>query len=226
MKKFLIAPSILSANFACLGEDVQNVIKSGGDMIHFDVMDNYYVPNLTIGPKVLESLRNYNITVPIDVHLMAKSTDRLILDFIRSGADYITIHPESTEHLDHTINLIKDNDCQVGVAFNPATPLCYLDYIIDKIDLILLMSVNPGFSGQNFIKNSLKKIRKVRKLLERKNINIPLQVDGGIKVKNILDIARSGADIFVIGSAIFNSSNYAQTIMNFRKELIKFHNIK
>ncbi|CUR53792.1 Ribulose-phosphate 3-epimerase [Serratia symbiotica] len=220
MKKFLIAPSILSADFARLGKDVSNVLSAGGDIIHFDVMDNHYVPNLSIGPMVCKSLRDYGIIAPIDIHLMVKPVDRIIPDFVKSGATYITFHPESSDNINHTIQLIKDYGCKVGLGFNPNISLISLDYIIDKIDIILLMSVNPGFSGQLFIKNTLRKLRKVRKLIDISGYNIKLAVDGGVKVNNIAEIAISGADTFIIGSEIFNNKNYKKIINNIQNELI------
>ncbi|CAL4325044.1 Ribulose-phosphate 3-epimerase [Buchnera aphidicola (Thelaxes suberi)] len=219
MNKFLIAPSILSADFAQLGKEVKKVLKYGADMIHFDVMDNHYVPNLTIGPLVLSSLRKYGVTAPIDVHLMTIPDEELILNFIRAGADYITIHVESTVHLDKFITLIKQNGCKSGIALNPSTPLCYLDCVMHQIDLVLLMTVNPGLGGQNFITSSLKKIRATHKRLCKENKKILLQVDGGIKLTNITDVALAGANIFVIGSAIFNSNDYDKTINIFKNQL-------
>ncbi|QIZ78515.1 ribulose-phosphate 3-epimerase [Ferrimonas lipolytica] len=219
MTKHLIAPSILSADFARLGEDVAQVLASGADVVHFDVMDNHYVPNLTIGPMVCQALRDYGITAPIDVHLMVKPVDRLIPDFAKAGASIITFHPEASEHLDRTIQLIKDHGCQAGLVFNPATPLHYLDYVMDKLDVILLMSVNPGFGGQSFIPNTLDKTREVRKRIDASGRDIRLEIDGGVKVDNIREIAAAGADMFVAGSAIFNQPDYKAVIDQMRAEL-------
>ena len=214
-----IAPSILSADFAKLGEEVDNVLASGADIVHFDVMDNHYVPNLTIGPLVCDALRNHGVTAPIDVHLMVKPVDRIIPDFAKAGASYITFHPEASEHIDRTVALIKEQGCKAGLVFNPATPLHYLDHIIDQLDMVLLMSVNPGFSGQSFIPSSLEKLRVVRKMIDDKNLNTRLEIDGGVKTDNIRDIASAGADTFVAGSAIFNTENYKSTIDTMRSEL-------
>jgi len=214
-----IAPSILSADFAKLGEEVDNVIVAGADIVHFDVMDNHYVPNLTIGPLVCEALRNHGVTAPIDVHLMIKPVDRIIPDFAKAGASFITFHPEASEHIDRTIGLIKENGCKAGLVFNPATSLHHLEYVIDQLDMILLMSVNPGFGGQSFIASSLEKLRIVRKLIDKKGLSTRLEVDGGVKVDNIREIAEAGADTFVAGSAIFNTENYKLTIDKMRKEL-------
>jgi len=214
-----IAPSILSADFAKLGEEVDNVLVAGADIVHFDVMDNHYVPNLTIGPLVCEALRNHGVTAPIDVHLMVKPVDRIIPDFAKAGASYITFHPEASDHIDRTIGLIKENGCKAGLVFNPATSLHYLEHVIDQLDIILLMSVNPGFGGQSFIASSLEKLKIVRKLIDEKGLSTRLEVDGGVKVDNIQEIAAAGADTFVAGSAIFNTENYKLTIDKMRKEL-------
>jgi ribulose-phosphate 3-epimerase len=214
-----IAPSILSADFAKLGEEVDNVLASGADIVHFDVMDNHYVPNLTIGPLVCDALRSHGVTAPIDVHLMVKPVDRIIPDFAKAGASYITFHPEASEHLDRTVALIKEQGCKAGLVFNPATPLHYLDHVIDQLDMVLLMSVNPGFGGQSFIPSSLEKLRVVRKMIDDKNLSTRLEIDGGVKTDNIKDIASAGADTFVAGSAIFNTDNYKSTIDIMRSEL-------
>lgn len=219
MKPFLIAPSILSADFARLGEDTANVLAAGADVVHFDVMDNHYVPNLTIGPLVLKSLRDYGITAPIDVHLMVKPVDRIIPDFANAGASFITFHPEATDHLDRSLQLIKDHGCKAGLVFNPATPLSYLDYVMDKLDIILLMSVNPGFGGQSFIPGTLDKLRQVRRLIDDSGYDIRLEVDGGVKVENIGAIAEAGADMFVAGSAIFGHPDYRIIIDQMRNEI-------
>ncbi|WP_043530797.1 ribulose-phosphate 3-epimerase [Litchfieldella xinjiangensis] len=203
---FKIAPSILSADFARLGEEVDNVLASGADIVHFDVMDNHYVPNLTIGPMVCKALRQYGVTAPIDVHLMVKPVDRLIGDFLEAGASYITFHPEASEHIDRSLQLIRDGGAKAGLVFNPATPLSYLDYVMDKIDMILLMSVNPGFGGQSFIPGTLDKLREARARIESSGLDIRLEIDGGVKVENIAEIARAGADTFVAGSAIFSAA--------------------
>lgn len=217
MSDYLIAPSILSADFARLGEETRQVLDAGADWVHFDVMDNHYVPNLTIGPLVLEALRNYGITAPIDVHLMVKPVDRIIGDFASAGASIITFHPEASEHVDRSLSLIKEHGCQAGLVLNPATPVNWLEHVMDKLDVVLLMSVNPGFGGQQFIPQTLNKIRQVRTLIEQSGHNIRLEVDGGVKVDNIGEIARAGADTFVAGSAIFNTSDYAKTITNMRQ---------
>ncbi len=214
-----IAPSILSADLAKLGEEVDNVLVAGADIVHFDVMDNHYVPNLTIGPLVCEALRNHGVTAPIDVHLMVKPVDRIIPDFAKAGASYITFHPEASEHIDRTIGLIKENGCKAGLVFNPATSLHYLEHVIDQLDMVLLMSVNPGFGGQSFIASSLEKLRIVRKLIDEKGLSTRLEIDGGVKVDNIQEIAAAGADTFVAGSAIFNTENYKSTIDKLRAEL-------
>ena len=221
MKDFLIAPSILSADFARLGDDVARVLAAGADVVHFDVMDNHYVPNLTIGPMVCKALRDFGITAPIDVHLMVKPVDRIIPDFAKAGASLITFHPEASEHLDRSIQLIKDQGCQAGLVFNPATPLHYLDHILDKLDVILLMSVNPGFGGQSFIPGTLAKLRQVRRLIDDSGLDIRLEIDGGVKVDNIREIAEAGADMFVAGSAIFSQPDYKQVIDEMRSELAK-----
>ena len=219
MNDFLIAPSILSADFARLGEDVANVLAAGADVVHFDVMDNHYVPNLTIGPMVCQALRNYGIQAPIDVHLMVKPVDRLIPDFAKAGASLITFPPETSEHVDRSLQLIKDHGCQAGLVFNPATPLHYLDHVLDKLDVILLMSVNPGFGGQSFIPGTLDKLRQVRRLIDQSGRNIRLEIDGGVKVDNIREIAAAGADMFVAGSAIFSQPDYKAVIDQMRHEL-------
>jgi ribulose-phosphate 3-epimerase len=219
MKDFLIAPSILSADFARLGEEVTNVLDAGADVVHFDVMDNHYVPNLTIGPMVCQALRKHGIEAPIDVHLMVSPVDQLILDFAKAGASYISFHPEATAHVDRSLQLIRDQGCKSGLVFNPGTPVDCLEYLMDKIDMILLMSVNPGFGGQKFIPSTLKKLEKVRKLIDDSDYAIRLEVDGGVGVGNIREIADAGADMFVAGSAIFNSNDYRKTITAMRSEL-------
>ncbi|MEQ8408926.1 MAG: ribulose-phosphate 3-epimerase [Gammaproteobacteria bacterium] len=219
MKDYLIAPSILSADFARLGDEVNAVLDAGADVVHFDVMDNHYVPNLTIGPMVCEALRKHKITAPIDVHLMVSPVDQLILDFAKAGASYISFHPEATQHVDRSLQLIRDQGCKSGLVFNPATPIHCLEYLMDKIDVILLMSVNPGFGGQKFIPATLKKLEKVRKLIDDSGQRIRLEVDGGVGINNIREIADAGADMFVAGSAIFNSDDYAKTIAAMRAEL-------
>jgi ribulose-phosphate 3-epimerase len=217
----MIAPSILSANFACLGQEVDNVLAAGADIVHFDVMDNHYVPNLTVGPLVCKALRDHGVTAPIDVHLMVSPVDRMITDFIAAGATYITFHPDATDHVDRSLQLIKDGGCKAGLVFNPATPLHHLDYVMDKLDMILLMSVNPGFGGQSFIPSTLQKLRQVRKRIDDSGFDIRLEVDGGVKVDNIAEIAAAGADTFVAGSAIFNSDNYQQTIEKMHEQIAK-----
>lgn len=214
-----IAPSILSADFAKLGEEVDNVLVAGADIVHFDVMDNHYVPNLTIGPLVCEALRNHGVTAPIDVHLMVKPVDRIIPDFASAGASYITFHPEASDHVDRTIGLIKESGCKAGLVFNPATPLHYLEHTIEQIDMVLLMSVNPGFGGQSFIPHTLEKLKAVRKLIDSHGLATRLEIDGGVKIDNIKEIASAGADTFVAGSAIFNTENYKATIDKMRSEL-------
>jgi len=214
-----IAPSILSADFARLGQEVDAVLAAGADLIHFDVMDNHYVPNLTIGPLVCRALRAHGISAPIDVHLMVKPVDRIIPDFAAAGASYISIHPEATEHLDRSLHLIREHGCKSGLVFNPATPLDWLDYVLDKVDLVLLMSVNPGFAGQTFIESTLGKLAEAKQRLRAAGQRIRLEVDGGVKVDNIRRIAEAGADTFVAGSAIFGSDDYRQTIAAMRAEI-------
>ena len=227
MSDFKIAPSILSADFARLGEEVDNVLKSGADIVHFDVMDNHYVPNLTIGPLVCEALRKHGVTADIDVHLMVKPVDRIIPDFAKAGASYITFHPEASEHVDRTLQLIKAEGCKAGLVFNPATSLDVLKYVIDKVDIVLLMSVNPGFGGQSFIPATLDKLREARKIIDESGRDIRLEIDGGVKVDNIREIAEAGADMFVAGSAVFGAakdsdpSKYDSVIAAMREELAK-----
>jgi ribulose-phosphate 3-epimerase len=216
-----IAPSILSADFARLGEEVRNVLEAGADIVHFDVMDNHYVPNLTIGPLVCEALRRHGITAPIDVHLMVKPVDRIVPDFAKAGATWITFHPEASEHVDRTIGLIREHGCRPGLVLNPATPVNWLDHALDKVDMVLLMSVNPGFGGQSFIPSVLPKITKVREMIDRSGREIRLEVDGGVKVDNIAAVAAAGADTFVAGSAIFGAKDYRATIAAMREEIRK-----
>jgi ribulose-phosphate 3-epimerase len=212
----IIAPSILAADFARLGEDTAAALAAGADWVHFDVMDNHYVPNLTIGPMVLQSLRKYGISAPVDVHLMVKPVDRIVPDFAKAGASLISFHPEASEHIDRTIGLIKESGCQAGLVFNPATPLDCLDYVLDKLDLVLIMSVNPGFGGQKFIPMALEKLRRVRRLIDERGLAVRLEVDGGVTAQNIGAIAVAGADTFVAGSAIFHASDYATEIAAMR----------
>jgi ribulose-phosphate 3-epimerase len=215
----VIAPSILSADMARLGEDTEAVLAAGADFVHVDVMDNHYVPNLTFGPVIVKALRNYGVTAPLDVHLMIKPVDRIIPEFAEAGASYITFHPEASEHIDRSLQLIRDNGCKSGLVFNPATPLDCLEYVMDKVDMILLMSVNPGFGGQSFITSALDKLKAVRKLIDDSGYQIRLEIDGGVKVDNIREIAEAGADTFVAGSAIFGSDDYKATMTSMREQL-------
>ncbi len=219
MKPFLLAPSILSADFARLGEEVDTVLAAGADIVHFDVMDNHYVPNLTIGPMVCAALRKHGVTAPIDVHLMVKPVDRMITDFINAGASYITFHPEASEHIDRSLQLIRDGGCKAGLVINPATRLDCLEHVMNKLDMVLLMSVNPGFGGQKFIPHTFNKLRQARQLIDASGLDIRLEVDGGVTPHNIGEIAEAGADTFVAGSAIFGTDDYAATIATMRKEL-------
>jgi ribulose-phosphate 3-epimerase len=221
MTDMVIAPSILSADFARLGEEVDNVLAAGADWVHFDVMDNHYVPNLTIGPMVCKALRDHGVTAPIDVHMMVSPVDRLIGEFADAGASVVSFHPEATDHLDRSLQLVRDNGCKAGLVFNPATPLYHLEHVMDKLDLILLMSVNPGFGGQSFIPSALNKLKQVRKLIDDSGLDIRLEIDGGVKVDNIAEIAAAGADTFVAGSAIFNADDYQSVISNMRAEIAK-----
>ena len=221
MSHCLIAPSILSADFARLGEEVRNVLAAGADWVHFDVMDNHYVPNLTVGPLVCEALRRHGITAPIDVHLMVKPVDRIIPDFAKAGASLISFHPEASEHVDRSLQLIRDSGCKAGLVFNPATPLHHLDYVMDRVDLILIMSVNPGFGGQSFLPSVLPKIREARERIRASGRDIRLEVDGGVKVDNIAQIAAAGADTFVAGSAIFNAPDDAPVLAEMRTAEVK-----
>ena len=220
-----IAPSILSANLARLGEDVKRVLEAGADIVHFDVMDNHYVPNLTFGPVVCEALRKHGVSAPLDVHLMIKPVDRIIPEFAKAGANYITFHPEASDHIDRTLGLIREQGCKAGLVFNPATPLDTMNYVMDKLDMVLIMSVNPGFGGQSFIHSSLDKLRQARRLIDDSGREIRLEIDGGVKVDNIAEIAKAGADTFVAGSAIFGSQDYAQTIKAMRAELARARSI-
>ncbi|MFN3239570.1 MAG: ribulose-phosphate 3-epimerase [Pseudomonadales bacterium] len=217
----LIAPSILSADFARLGEEVDAVLAAGADIVHFDVMDNHYVPSLTIGPMVCQALRQYGIKAPIDVHLMVRPVDRIIGDFIDAGASYITFHPEGSDHIDRSLQLIRAGGCKSGLVFNPSTPLSYLDYVMDKVDMILIMSVNPGFGGQKFIPAALDKLREARQRIDASGFDIRLEIDGGVKASNIREIAAAGADTFVAGSAIFGAEDYEATILEMKQEIDK-----
>ncbi|WAR43937.1 ribulose-phosphate 3-epimerase [Methylomonas rapida] len=217
----LIAPSILSADFARLGEEVDNVLKAGADIVHFDVMDNHFVPNLTIGPLVCEALRKHGVTAPIDVHLMVDPVDRIIPDFAKAGATYITFHPEASRHIDRSLQMIRDHGCKSGLVFNPATPLSYLEHVLDKVDMILLMSVNPGFGGQSFLPSALPKLRQARQIIDDSGFDIRLEIDGGVNTANIREIKAAGADTFVAGSAIFGKPDYKAVIDEMRAEMAK-----
>jgi len=219
MLKPWIAPSILSADFARLGEEVEAVLRAGADSIHFDVMDNHYVPNLTVGPLVCEALRKRGIAAPIDVHLMVRPVDRIIPDFAKAGATWISFHPEASDHVDRTLNLIREHGCRPGLVFNPATPLNWLDHVMDEVDLILIMSVNPGFGGQKFIPSALPKLQQTRERIRQSGREIRLEIDGGVKIENIGEVAKAGADTFVAGSAIFGTKDYAATISAMRREI-------
>lgn len=221
MKNYWIAPSILSADFARLGQDIDAVLAAGANIIHFDVMDNHYVPNLTVGPLVCKALRDHGVTAPLDIHLLVSPVDRIIPDFAKAGATYITFHPEASPHLDRSLQLIRDSGCKSGLVFNPATPLNYLQYVMDKIDMVLLMSVNPGFGGQSFLPSALPKLREARRLIDESGFDIRLEIDGGIKIDNIRESALAGADTFVSGTGIFGSPNYRETIDAMRSELAK-----
>jgi len=223
MTDHIIAPSILSADMARLGEETEKVLNAGADFVHVDVMDNHYVPNLTFGPVIVKALRDFGITAPLDVHLMIEPVDRIIPDFAAAGASYITFHPEASDHVDRSLQLIRDNGCKSGLVFNPATPLTVLEHVMDKVDMILLMSVNPGFGGQSFINSALDKLRTARKLIDASGMDIRLEIDGGVKVENIAEIAAAGADTFVAGSAIFGSNDYQKTITAMREQLAQIN---